>query len=157
MKNKLLLGLGLITLLLTHPVFAQKLLTEIQLKNCIYYDEMMDKKESNIENLEDAIRDIKKILNSYDYKLDRIDSQLSYTTGNQRTVLINNFNSINHKKNDYIGLYNTAVNKQKLRFKQFKNYLDKYQDNCEGVSLNKKIYDNVCKNKDSNYCDLFNY
>jgi len=157
MVNKTLLGLSLIGALLVNPVFAKEPLTETQLENCIFYDEKIDEKRGNINRLEDALDEMDGIIDSYDYKLGRIDSALSHTIGYKRDNLIYKFNSINDKRNNYVDLYNKALDKKKLRIKQHNKYLAKYNSLCKNATLRKSTHDKVCGNKNTDYCNLFDF
>ncbi|WP_019616332.1 hypothetical protein [Psychromonas ossibalaenae] len=145
------------SLMFVSSAFAKKPLTETQVENCIYYDEKITQKEGNINRLKEVMNEIDDKIDSFDYKLDRIESALTHTIGSKRSYLINDFNSINYDRDNYVALYNKALKKQNLRVDQHNKYLDKYNRTCKNATIRKSTHGKVCGNKNANYCDLFDF
>lgn len=133
---------------------SQDFYSQQELRQCVSYHQTMEKKKGNVRKLEDILDEIDEKISYYDRKLNDIEGEIQYSSGSQRNSLIDQYDYLLAKRNDYSNLYNTALDKQELRASQHDKTVKLYNNQCFGKSAKVSDLDLICPER-KGYCAGF--
>ena len=130
-------------------------LSEDQLRRCISYYEATEEYAGNLERLEEVMNEAEGYIDSYDRKLDRLEGEISTTIGSKRVSLISQYRAMEADQNKFIDAYNFALDKYRLRAKQYTAEYERLEERCFDRSVSSSVLDDVCRGSREGFCGAF--